>query len=42
MQWLQRFIWLLSTLVNSENNGAMPEFTKVKYQNEQLPQRFII
>ena len=28
---LQRSIWLLSTLVNAEENRAMPELTKEKY-----------
>ena len=32
MDELQRSIWLLSTLVNAEENRAMPELTKVKYQ----------
>ena len=28
----QRPIWLLSALVSAEMNGAMPEFTELKYQ----------
>ena len=32
MDELQRSIWLLLTLINAEKNGAIPEFTKVKYQ----------
>ena len=28
---LQRSIWLLSTLVNAEENRAMPELPKEKY-----------
>ena len=31
MDELQRSIWLLLTPVNNEKNGAIPEFTEVKY-----------
>ena len=36
MDELQRSIWLLSTLMNTEKSWAMSGFTKVKYQTSNL------